>query len=99
MAATRLTDAEIDAALQGLPAWTRVGDKLHRTFQFKDFVTAFGFMSAAALVAERMNHHPEWSNVYRTVAVDLSTHDCGGISKRDVDLARAMDGLAAPLLA
>ena len=77
--------------------WGIVADKLHREYQFRDFVTAFGFMSQVALVAERQNHHPEWFNVYGTVRVDLTTHDAGGISTRDFELATVMDRLAAPL--
>ena len=96
---TRLGDAEIARELTSTPGWARAGDKLARTFEFADFVTAFGFMAGAALVAERMNHHPEWSNVYRTVRVELSTHDVGGLSRLDFELARAMTALAAPLLA
>jgi 4a-hydroxytetrahydrobiopterin dehydratase len=95
---TKLSDAEIESELKNTDGWTCTGDKLHRTFQFKDFVTAFGFMTSAALVAERMNHHPDWSNVYRTVRVDLNTHDAGGITALDVELARAMNTLAKPLL-
>ena len=68
--------------------------KLHREFKFQDFVHAFGFMTSAALVAESMNHHPEWFNVYSTVRVDLNTHDVGGISQLDFDLAEKMDALA-----
>ena len=94
----KLDDATIRSELIALDGWTREGDKLHRTFQFADFVTAFGFMASAALVAERMNHHPEWFNVYRTVRVDLSTHDAGGITALDFELARAMSKLAVPLL-
>lgn len=94
----RLTDAEIEAALPSLDGWTRAGDRLHRSFVFRDFVTAFSFMAGAALVAERLNHHPEWLNVYRTVRVDLSTHDAGGITARDVELARAMNEIAERLL-
>lgn len=99
MATARLTDAEIAAELGTIAGWTRESDTLSRTFQFADFVTAFGFMASAALVAERMNHHPDWSNVYRTVRVALSTHDAGGITPLDVELARAMNRLAAPLIA
>lgn len=77
--------------------WTIVDGKLRREFQFRDFVTAFGFMTQVALVAERADHHPEWFNVYRTVRVDLTTHDAGGISTRDFELAAAMDRIAAPL--
>lgn len=97
MAATKLSDGEIEAELNAVQGWTRAGDKLQRTFQFRDFVTAFGFMAQTALVAERMNHHPEWFNVYRTVRVELATHDAGGITKLDVELARAMNAIAAAL--
>jgi 4a-hydroxytetrahydrobiopterin dehydratase len=92
----RLSETELMGALADLPGWRRDGDKLLREFQFPDFVTAFGFMAAAALVAERMNHHPEWFNVYGTVRVHLTTHDAGGITGQDLALARAMDGLAEP---
>ena len=93
-----LTPAELATALTTLPGWAHVGGKLHRTFEFADFVTAFAFMAGAALVAERMGHHPEWSNVYRTVRVELTTHDAGGLTTLDLELARAMSGLAAPRL-
>ncbi|HWU88290.1 MAG TPA: 4a-hydroxytetrahydrobiopterin dehydratase [Kofleriaceae bacterium] len=93
----RLSDAEIEAALAGLDGWSRDGDKLRRELRFADFVTAFGFMASAALIAERMNHHPEWFNVYGTVRVELTTHDAGGISSKDIELARAMDAIARPL--
>ena len=96
--AGRLSDAELAAALAGLPGWHRDGDKLFRELRFADFVTAFGFMAAVALVAERMNHHPEWFNVYGTVRIHLTTHDAGGISRQDVELARAIDAAAGPLL-
>lgn len=98
MARARLSDAEIEAELARTEGWVRSGDALSRTFQFADFVTAFGFMTSAALVAERMNHHPDWSNVYRTVRVQLSTHDAGGITALDFQLARALSQIAAPLL-
>lgn len=90
---TLLTDAEIVKALGELDGWEHKGDKLHRTFTFADFVQAWGFMARAALLAEAMNHHPEWFNVYRTVRVDLSTHDAGGITLMDVELARKMNAL------
>ncbi len=89
-----LTDEQIDEALGGLDGWSRAGDAIERTFQFADFVTAFGFMSSCALVAESMNHHPEWSNVYSRVEVTLSTHDAGGLTHLDVDLAARMSELA-----
>ena len=98
MARNKLTDAEITAELATTAGWTRAGDKLHREFQFKDFVTAFGFMASAALVAEKMDHHPDWSNVYRMVKVDLNTHDAGGITALDFELARAMSAIASRLL-
>lgn len=93
--AERLTDDQIDDALGGLTGWSRAGDAIERTFEFTDFVEAFGFMASCALVAESMNHHPEWSNVYRTVDVRLSTHDAGGVTQLDVDLARRMSELAS----
>lgn len=94
----KCTEAEIAAGLATLPAWCVEGDKLHRTYKFADFVTAFAFMSGAALVAERMNHHPEWFNVFGTVRVHLVTHDAGGITGLDLQLAVAMEALAAGLL-
>jgi 4a-hydroxytetrahydrobiopterin dehydratase len=83
-------------ALAGLKGWSEVAgrDAIARTFTFRDFNEAFGFMARAALVAEKMDHHPEWSNVYKTVAVTLSTHDAGGLTELDVKLAAAMDRLA-----
>lgn len=94
MPEAKLSDVEIATALNVLDGWTLEDGKLRRTFTFADFVSAFGFMTSAALIAERMNHHPEWFNVYRTVRVDLSTHDAGGITALDVKLASAMDALA-----
>ena len=73
--------------------WEIAASKLHKTYQFKDFVEAFGFMTKAALAAEKMNHHPEWCNVYKTVSVDLTTHESGGITQLDFDLARRMDSM------
>ena len=95
-----MTLAEIEKGLTKLNAgsavpWRLVDGKLHKEFQFADFVAAFGFMAQAALVAERSNHHPEWFNVYRTVRVDLATHDAKGITERDFALAGAMDKIAA----
>ncbi|WP_249691730.1 4a-hydroxytetrahydrobiopterin dehydratase [Stappia sp. WLB 29] len=83
-------------ALAGLPDWREVDgrDAITRTFAFKDFNEAFGFMMRVALVAEKLNHHPEWSNVYRTVEVVLSTHDAGGLTDLDIRLARKMDAFA-----
>ncbi|MEZ6196278.1 MAG: 4a-hydroxytetrahydrobiopterin dehydratase [Planctomycetota bacterium] len=90
----RLDESEIAAALAALPHWTRRGDHIERTFRFPDFTRAFGFMSSAALVAERLNHHPDWHNVYATVTVRLSTHDAGGLTPLDLSLASALDALA-----
>ena len=93
-APTKLTDMEIQARLPALPGWTLAAGKLHKAFAFGDFVEAWGFMSAVALVAESMGHHPEWSNVWSRVTVDLTTHDAGGISALDFDLAARMEGIA-----
>jgi 4a-hydroxytetrahydrobiopterin dehydratase len=93
-ATTKLTDTEVADRLPALPGWTREAGKLHKTFTFRDFAEARGFMSAVALAAERMGHHPEWSNVWNRVTVDLTTHDAGGISALDFDLAARMDVLA-----
>lgn len=84
-------------ALPALPGWTTVDgrDAIAKTFVFKDFNAAFGFMARAALMAERMDHHPEWSNVYNRVEVVLATHDAGGVTELDVRLARFMDALQA----
>ncbi len=93
-APTKLSSNELAAALTELAGWSLENDKLHRQFQFQSFVEAFGFMSSVALVAESMGHHPEWSNVYNRVTVDLTTHDAGGITRLDVDLAKKMNELA-----
>lgn len=89
-----LTQSEVDEHLKELPHWILKDGKLHRSLQFKDFVTAFSFMTGAALRAEASNHHPEWFNVYGTVRIDLTTHDAGGISKRDFKLAKQLNELA-----
>ena len=91
---TKLSDDEITRELGTLGGWKREGEKLSREYQFADFVEAFGFMAAVALVAEKLDHHPEWFNVYRTVRVQLATHDAGGITALDFQLARTMDKLA-----
>jgi 4a-hydroxytetrahydrobiopterin dehydratase len=82
---------EVSTRLAELPDWRLVDGKLQRRFKFPDFVAAFGFMSRVALMAEKQNHHPEWSNVYGSVVIDLATHDAGGITERDFRLARAID--------
>jgi 4a-hydroxytetrahydrobiopterin dehydratase len=90
----RLGEAEVAARLRAVPGWSLEGGKLHRAYSFKDFVEAWSFMSAVALVAESMNHHPEWSNVWNRVTVDLITHDAGGLTALDFDLATRMEALA-----
>ncbi|MDE0677011.1 MAG: 4a-hydroxytetrahydrobiopterin dehydratase [Acidimicrobiaceae bacterium] len=94
MARELLSEDELEALAAELGAWDVSGSELRRTFRFGNFVEAFGFMAAAALVAEKMDHHPNWSNVYSTVEVALNTHDRGGVTELDAALARAMDGLA-----
>ena len=94
-----LTSKQLNDHLVRMPGWSVRDDKLHAEFRFADFVTAFGFMTSVALVAESMNHHPEWSNAYGTVAVYLVTHDAGGITERDIRLAAAMNAHAGKLTA
>ena len=89
-----LETAEIEAKLADLKGWVLESGKLHREFQFANFVEAFGFMASVALVAERMDHHPEWWNVYGRVSVDLTTHDAGGLTALDFALAAAMNEAA-----
>jgi 4a-hydroxytetrahydrobiopterin dehydratase len=89
----KLSDSEIQSALRERSGWSLVNGKLHREFQFADFIHAFGFMASAALAAEAMQHHPEWLNVYNRVTVDLTTHDLGGISNKDFELAGKLDAL------
>ncbi len=88
-----LSEAALAERLASLPDWERRPDRLARTFRFRDFVEAFGWMTRVALVAEKMDHHPEWRNVYATVEVELTTHDAGGITDRDTRLAAEMDRL------
>ncbi|MBK8160189.1 MAG: 4a-hydroxytetrahydrobiopterin dehydratase [Rhodospirillaceae bacterium] len=93
----KLTETERTAALTTLPAWQMVAgkDAIQRSFRFKDFVEAWGFMSKVALLAQAQDHHPEWSNVYNRVEITLTTHDCKGLSARDVKLALDIDKLGA----
>lgn len=90
----RLTDAEIADGLAALPGWSLAGGKLHREFRFRDFVEAVGFMTSAALLIHSMDHHPEWSNVYQRVTVDLVTHSAGGVTPLDMELAARLNELA-----
>jgi len=89
-----LSDAQIDAALADLPGWTRRDGALHARYTFADFAQAFAFMTAVAAAAERRQHHPDWRNVWSRVEIALSTHDAGGITAKDLDLARAIHALA-----
>jgi len=89
-----LTSGQLERALASLTSWTVEAGKLHRELKFRDFVDAFGFMSKVAILAESLNHHPEWSNVYNTVIIDLRTHEVAGISELDIDLATRIDGVA-----
>ncbi|WP_298252725.1 4a-hydroxytetrahydrobiopterin dehydratase [Bradyrhizobium sp.] len=97
--AERLSAEARKSALKGLSGWKEVAGReaIERTFVFKDFNEAFGFMSRAALVAEKNDHHPEWRNVYKTVEVVLSTHDANGVTQNDIDLAKAMNAIAGQL--
>jgi 4a-hydroxytetrahydrobiopterin dehydratase len=92
--ADALTDDDIARRLAGLDQWDVVDGKLHRELRFDDFVAAFGFMASVALVAEKLDHHPEWRNVWNTVEIDLTTHSAGGITDLDFQLAERIDELA-----
>lgn len=97
MPRTKLTDAEIAAALGELPGWAVAKNHLKKEYKFADFAHAFGFMAASVCAIERMNHHPEWFNVWNRVEVLLTTHDAGGITALDVELAKKLDGYAAKM--
>ena len=89
----KLSESEIRSALRDLSGWTVLDGKHHREYKFADFIHAFGFMTSAAIAAEAMGHHPEWWNVYNRLTVDLTTHDAGGISAQDVELAGKLNAL------
>jgi 4a-hydroxytetrahydrobiopterin dehydratase len=95
MARAALSDLDIDLALAGLAGWEKSASKpaIEKSFRFKNFVEAFGFMSKVALLAEKLDHHPEWFNVYRTVAITLTTHDSNGVTELDVILATQIEAL------
>ena len=93
MGLAKLSDDQIKEKLKELQGWELVNGKLHKEFQFKDFNQAFGFMTRAAMHAEKMDHHPEWFNVYNKLKVDLMTHDAGGITENDVKLAKILNSL------
>ncbi len=97
MARTPLSPDEVAASLRERPAWEQRGERIARTFQFPDFVTAFAWMSHVALAAEKLDHHPEWRNVYGRVEVELTTHDAGGLTRLDFELAGVMDAFAERL--
>lgn len=98
MPTPKLSDIEVDDGLRNLPGWSLSAGKLHREYKFADFIHAFGFMATAAMAIEKKNHHPEWFNVYNRVVVDLTTHDAGGISKKDFELAHTLDEIAGKML-
>jgi 4a-hydroxytetrahydrobiopterin dehydratase len=89
----RLSQEDIESELKNLPGWSVVNDKLHREIDFESFNQAFGFMTRAAMEIEKMNHHPEWFNVYNRLVIDLMTHDAGGITTNDINLARILNSL------
>lgn len=90
----KLSEGDRGVALAQVPDWIYEGDAIRREFRFRDFSQAFAFMTRVALLAEQANHHPEWSNTYNKVHIALSTHDAGGLSRKDIDLARKIDALA-----
>lgn len=90
----RLSQTEIDEQLKNLPGWSIVNEKLHKEFKFESFNQAFGFMTRAAMEIEKMNHHPEWFNVYNRITIELTTHDAGGITENDINLAKILNSLA-----
>jgi len=93
MGLAKLSNEEIQRELSNLSGWSVQNGKLHKMFVFKDFIKAFSFMTTAALHIEKMNHHPEWFNVYNKLIVDLTTHDAGGITQNDVDLAKILNSI------
>lgn len=95
MAAECIDDERIAAFLAEYEGWSLREGKLHRSFEFRNFIEAFGFMTRVALVAEKLNHHPDWSNVYKSVDIELWTHDAGGLTELDLRLAKAAESLAA----
>ena len=93
MAPTKLSQEQIEKELENLSGWEVLEGKLHKDFQFDDFIQAFGFKTRAALHIEKMNHHPEWFNVYNKLSIDLMTHDAGGITENDINLAKTLNSL------
>ena len=99
MAISKMSETQIAAELKKLPGWSVVNGNLHRVFEFKDFSQAFAFMTQVALAAEKMDHHPDWSNVWNKVTVDLSTHSAGSLTQNDFDLAAKMQQISWRLTA
>lgn len=95
MSIREANEPEIQKTIDELGTWSVENGKLHREYKFPSFVQAFGFMAQVALLAERSAHHPEWFNVYNRVVVDLTTHEAGGITQKDLDLAREMEQIAS----
>ena len=93
MSIAKLSEAEVRERLADVPEWKVEGDKIRRELKFSNFVTAFGFMTRVALLAEKADHHPEWCNVYNKVRIELTTHDAKGLSERDFELAKQIDKL------
>ncbi|MCI4432222.1 MAG: 4a-hydroxytetrahydrobiopterin dehydratase [Nitrosopumilus sp.] len=89
----RLSSESIKEELKNMAGWTVVNNKLHKEFEFNDFNQAFGFMTRAAMHIEKINHHPEWFNVYNKITVDLTTHDAGGVTQNDINLAKILNSL------
>jgi len=89
----RLSQLDIEDQLKNLSGWSVVNEKLYKEFQFDSFNQAFGFMTRAAMEIEKMNHHPEWFNVYNKITIELTTHDAGGITKNDINLAKILNSL------
>jgi 4a-hydroxytetrahydrobiopterin dehydratase len=94
----KLAETQISAAVESLPGWAVKNGKLHREYKFPNFAFAMGFMMTATPAIEKMNHHPEWANVYSRVTIDLTSHDAGGITERDVKLAELLDNIAKKFL-
>ena len=92
---SKKSNEEIQAFIEANNSWELIDNKLHKQFEFKNFIQAFGFMTQVAMIAEKSDHHPEWFNVYKTVKVDLTTHEADGITERDFALAIAMDKVAS----
>ena len=96
MKASLLSEQELTSLVEILPNWGIQNSKLRREWQFKNFVEAFGFITQVAIISEKLNHHPEWSNVYSKVTIELTTHDAGGVTHLDIQLAKDISLIASP---